>query len=251
MKNVTTAALILLLTSIGFADGPTRLEIIPTTFDFGWCPDNAKVSAQFILRNISSEMILIMSVQPTCGCTASQFSPATLGSQEETKVGLTFNTRGYANMSFNKTAKVKSDVVTGEFTVTLKGSVVDPNIKVVPVGDGIVGFSPDSKDKKKIIKIENKTDKDVRLDVVQQPVGWAKIKLGNELIAAGKTTDMVVTVDGSYDDSRDTSVTYSASTPEGEVNRFTVAIRTGPAPQPYRQFQQPSHPQVQPTPPAK
>ena len=146
---------VLICASGVWAEGPARLEITPTTFDFGWCPDNAKINAQFSVRNISSEMIPIMSVQPTCGCTASQFSPSTLATQEETKIGLTFNTRGYANMTFNKATKVKADVMTGEFSVNLKGYVLDPNAKVVPVGDGIIRFEPESKDKKKTIKIHS------------------------------------------------------------------------------------------------
>lgn len=227
-----------------------RLEISPTTFDFGWCPDNSKISATFVAKNVSSEMIPIMSVQPTCGCTASQFSPATLGTHEETKIGLTFNTRGYTNLAFNKSAKVKSDVVTGEFSVNLKGYVLDPNAKVVPVGDGVIEFTEKENEKKKTIKIENKSDKEITLVVIHDAADWAKLKLSNEKISAGKSVSLSVVASGSLADARDTSVTYAAMA-DSEVNRLTIAIRTGPPPVPYRQITPPpsGRPQETPAPP--
>src|SRR5262245_21402455 len=84
------------------------LRIDPETFDFGWAPDNAKISADFTVKNTGVEIIPLTSVQPTCGCTASNFSPGQLASAEETKIGLTFNTRGYRGMAFNKSTKVNS-----------------------------------------------------------------------------------------------------------------------------------------------
>lgn len=246
MKRIALVFTVLAMTSFAIAEGPSRLEITPTTFDFGWAPDNAKISAQFSVRNVSSEMIPIMSVQPTCGCTASQFSPATLGSQEETKIGLTFNTRGYANMPFNKPTKVKADVMTGEFSVNLKGHVLDAQAKVRPVGDGIVGFDADSKDKRKSIKIENKSDKDVQLNVYQPAAAWVKIKLSSDVIPAGKSVDMTVALESSPEDTRDTSITF---TPMADVplNNLTIAIRSGQAPTAYRPYNPPKM-QPQPTP---
>ena len=79
--------------------------------------NNAMVSATFLVKNTSAEPVPLTAVQPACGCTASSFSPENLSSNEETKVGLTFNTRGYAGLEFKKSAKVKTDSATNETTV--------------------------------------------------------------------------------------------------------------------------------------
>lgn len=205
------------------------LVVSPSTFDFGWCPDNAKINATFTIKNTGAEMIPITSVQPTCGCTASQFTPGELASNEETNVGLTFNTRGYAGTKFNKSTKIKTDAGGAEYTVMLTGHVVDTSAKVVPEGAGIVNFEPGKKEKKKTIRIQNKSDKDVSLNVVQKQADWAKVKLKSETIKAGQSIAMDVNVvNGSVDEVRDTSITFSTNDGTDE-SRFTIAIRTGQA----------------------
>lgn len=207
---------------------PEAIIITPTTFDFGWCPDNAKISAEFSVKNAGVDIIPIASVQPTCGCTASQFTPGPLASNAETKVGLTFNTRGYNGSAFNKVTKVKTESG-NEYNVNLTGNVNDPAAKIFPDQGGVASFEPGSKEKKKTIKIQNKTDKDVDLTVIHNAADWAKANLSAQQIKAGESVGLEVSVDGSYDAAKDTSVTLEARSGDASW-RLTVAIRTGPAP---------------------
>jgi hypothetical protein len=215
--------------------GPTALEISPQTFDFGWSPDNAKISCEFKLRNTGTGLISLTSVQPACGCTATNFHPEELSSAEETTIGLTFNTRGYTGMKFNKTAKVKADIAEGEYTVNLKGHVTDSDAKVVPVGDGVAGFEPSEDVKRRTIQIENKGSQTVRLEVIQPPADWALVKLKKTSIPPGKTVELDVSVEGSVEETRDTSITLAALA-DKEINRLTIAVRTGKPPPPYRRY---------------
>lgn len=216
----------------------SNISISPETFDFGWCPDNSKINAEFTLRNTSSDLIPIMSVQPTCGCTASQFTPGQLGSNEETKLTLTFNTRGYLGTGFSKSTKIKTE--TGgatEYSVVLKGFVVNPNAKVFPDNDGVAGFEPGTKEKKKVFNIQNKDASDVTLEIVQAPAPWATVKIPNPGVKAGATTPLEVSVSDSFDKQRETSVTVEAKG-GAEPSRFTIAIRTGPPPPPTKRSTQ-------------
>lgn len=229
------------------------LQVIPGTFDFGWCPDNAKVSADFVIKNTGTDMVPLTAVQPTCGCTASEFTPGNLSTNDEKKIGLTFNTRGYANSAFNKNAKVKTDKSELEYTVHLKGHVTDPNAKVFPTGDGIAAFEPGASSKTKDITIVNKADGDVSLNIVQKPAEWAQVKLERNTVPPGGTLDLNVSVSGSLEEDRTTSVTLEALG-QGNVHRFTVAVRTGKPPQPYRlppPSQKPSGAQPQKSPAKK
>jgi acylphosphatase len=218
----------------------SKLEITPSTYDFGWSPDNAKITAEFVLKNTGSDMIPLTAVQPACGCTATQFSPESLGSSEETKVQLTFNTRGYAGTKFSKTAKVKTDSIENEYTVTLKGSVTDSTALISPVGDGIASFDAGTKEKKKSIEIQNKSADVVALEIIQNPASWAKISLRQTLIEAGKTTSIDIQIDGTTEENRDTSVTIAAKKDGSEVGRFTVAIRSGTPPAAYKRYVPPT-----------
>lgn len=217
----------------------SSLQVVPSEFDFGWAPDNSKITADFAIKNIGIDMIPVMSVQPTCGCTASNFTPADLASNQETKVSLTFNTRGYANSSFNKAAQVKTDTPEGDTSVRLKGYVLDPTATVFPSGTGIAEFLPGSKDKKTTIKIENKSAADVELAVIQPAASWAKVKLDGKSIKAGQSMNLDISIDGSVDEERATSVTF-ASAADPNQNRFTVAIRTGTPPPAVRKYVPPA-----------
>lgn len=218
------------------------LMITPTVFDFGWCPDNAKVSAEFTVKNTGVDMIPITGVQPTCGCTASHFTPGSLATNDETKVVLTFNTRGYANSGFTKSAKVKTDIGGTEYTVQMTGFVTDDQAKVVPDQDGIASFEPNSKGNKKTLHIQNKNDKDITLEIVQKPASWATATLRATTVKAGASVPMDITVDGPFVPAKDTSVTLAASD-GAATKRLTIAIRTGEPPLPIRK---PSPPAAKP-----
>lgn len=220
----------------GFAS--PRVEVRPTVFDFGWAPDNAKITAQFVVVNTGDEMVPLTAVKPTCGCTATDFEPDALASHEEKVISLTFNTRGYAGQTFNKMAKVKTDQPENALTVYLTGTVLKADSGLVPDANGIAGFEKGSKQKKEI-SITNKTAADVVLAVVQPPAPWAKVRISNKPVKAGEAAIVEITVDGSVEETRATSVTLApADAPE--KNRVTVAIRTGAPPPAYRAYTPPT-----------
>jgi hypothetical protein len=235
IRRTSLALCFLFAAGFSHAYSPAALVISPSTFDFGWCPDNAKVHAEFTVRNTGTDLIPITGVQPTCGCTTSEFTPGSLASNEESKVGLTFNTRGYAGAPFHKNAKVKTDS-NAEYTVTMTGYVLNPAASVVPEGDGVAGFDPGSSVKKQTIEIKNKGPKDVTLKVVQPAAAWANVKFDATALKAGQNASMTVAPEGSFDEERTTSITVEA-TDGATYSRFTVAVRTGPPPPPMRDRQ--------------
>lgn len=243
IRRVGSVIVSLLFAASSYAYSPNALVVSPKSFDFGWCPDNAKVHADFVIRNTGTDLIPVTGVQPACGCTTSEFTPSSLGSNQESKVSLTFNTRGYAGSPFHKTAKVNTDDSKTEYTVEMMGYVLNPAVKVKPEGDGVASFPPDTKEKKQTIVIKNSGPKDVTLKIVQPAAAWANLKFDAQSLKAGQTAEMIVAPEGSFSDERTTSITIEAN--DGTDNtRFTVAVRTGTPPPPMRQ-PTPSAPKAQ------
>ncbi len=211
-----------------------RLEVIPQTFDFGWAPDNAKITAEFILRNTGEEMVPLKEVIPTCGCTAANFTPSDVGSKEESKVTLTFNTRGYSNMKFHKAARVMTaEQDLNPYVANLSGHVTNAEALLIPEGDGIAQFKPDSSTHKTKITLVNKTGRDITLKVLQAPAPWATAEVPAGSIKAGEKAVIEIAVDGSNKDERNTSLTLAPSDFPDE-NRVTLAVRTGTPPPDYK-----------------
>jgi len=236
------AASSLIALSLQPASASPRIEVRPTTFDFGWAPDNAKITAEFTVVNTGDEMVPLTAVKSTCGCTATDFEPDALSSHEEKKISITFNTRGYTKQTFNKMAKVKTDLPENAFTVYLAGTVLKSDSLLIPDSDGIAGFVKGGERKKKI-SISSTMAEDVTLAVIQAPAPWAKVKLSNKPIKAGEPIVVEISVDGSLEESRSTSVTL-APVGAADQNRVTIAIRTGPPPPAYRPYAPPTAPKA-------
>jgi hypothetical protein len=236
MKRVLNFGLVgfLALGALKLASAETSLQIVPSVFDFGWTPDNALVRCEVHVKNTGGEMVALTAVQPTCGCTATDFTPEGLPASEETKINLTFNTRGYTGMKFDKLVKVKAGLPEEEFSVRLAGHVSDADAVVVPDGNGVVSFPPKSSSKS-TVSLKNKSDQPLKLQLVQEPEGWAQVKLPKNGLPANSSADVQVEVKGPLDQDRQTSVTIEAG--EGEsAHRVTLAIRTGNEPEPYRRI---------------
>ena len=211
------------------------VQISPPGFDFGWSPDNAKITAQFEVANTTDKLVPLIAVMPSCGCTAADFTPADIPSAKETKIGLTFNTRGYTGIQFHKSSQVKAGQPEEEYTVILTGTVADPNALVMPEGSGVVEFSSSTRAKELTVPILNKTGRDITLKQVQAPADWVALKIESDKIEIGKKGAITVQLTGDAGGDRNTSTTYEANDSSGTY-RFTVAFRTGQGPEPYRKI---------------
>lgn len=216
------------------------LQVNPSTFDFGWAPDNSKITAEFSVVNSGDEMVPLTALKPSCGCTATDFQPDALASREERKISLTFNTRGYANQPFNKPSELKTDLVENKYVVYVKGHVLKADNGLLPDSEGVAAFQKDGEKRKKI-GVTNKTAADVTIAVVQAPAPWVKIKLPQKPLKPGEVGEIEISVDGDLGQERDTSFTIA---PGGDLsnNRATIAVRTGNGPPPYRAYTPPSKP---------
>jgi len=206
---------------------PIGLQIEPESFDFGWCPENAQVSAQFKLKNVTSEIIPVTEVRPSCGCTAADFTPADLSSSDVMEVGLTFNTRGYNGRPFNKQSEIKTTTSNEVYLVWLKGHVSNSTAAIYPEGTGVAEFLPGATEDQQSLTLRNKGTKDVTLKVVQEPAKWVKYKLSEKSIPAGQAVTLKVSVKPPYEETKVTSMTFEATEDPANKNRFTVAVRTG------------------------
>jgi len=221
------------LTALSWAAPSVRIS--PPDFDFGWSPDNAKITAQFTVANTTEKLVPLLAVMPSCGCTAADFTPADIPSAKDTKIGLTFNTHGYTGVKFHKSSQVKAGQPEEEYSVVLTGVVADPNALVVPEGSGVVEFSTSTRDKEQTVAILNKTGKDLTVKRVQAPADWVGVKLESENIEQGKKGLISVKLNAKVEGDRNTSATFEATDSSGTY-RFTVAFRTGQGPEPYKKI---------------
>jgi len=101
------------------------IEWSSTTVDFGKIEYGKAVSADFEFVNKSMVPLLIISVQPTCGCTVADYPKEPVGPGQSAKISVTFN--GVANGVFSKSILVSTNASEGYTPLLIKGEVNPQN----------------------------------------------------------------------------------------------------------------------------
>lgn len=122
---------ITILTSILFSTlcvaqilGP-KVSVQLIEHNFGDIVQGTTVSHNFKISNIGGDLLKILEVRPTCGCTAAQPDKKELAPGESTSIKVDFNSAGRLG-SQEKYVIVKSnDPQTPELRLTLKGNIIN------------------------------------------------------------------------------------------------------------------------------
>jgi Protein of unknown function (DUF1573) len=93
-----------------------------TNFDFGKIKQNVPVTHEFKFTNTSKTPFIIANAQPSCGCTAPDWTKSPVPPGGSGFVKATFNAA--AAGPFNKTITVTSNVEGGIILLTIKGEVL-------------------------------------------------------------------------------------------------------------------------------
>lgn len=67
----------------------------PNEWDFGKVKQDVISKHDFLFKNETSDILNILSINTSCGCTVSQSDRKTLAPQESTMINVSFNSRGY------------------------------------------------------------------------------------------------------------------------------------------------------------
>lgn len=102
-------------------------------FEFGDITQGEKVSKKFIFRNTGSEPLMILNVQTTCGCTASEWPKSPLAPGDSSSIQVTFNSAKKQGR-INKIITVYSNSQTPEEKLKITGNVLLPSTPAQPEG---------------------------------------------------------------------------------------------------------------------
>lgn len=98
------------------------IEFEETVYDFGTIKDGEKVEHVFKFKNTSNVPLIVTGVQPSCGCTASDYTKEPVAPGGTGTVSLTFDSSGKPGAQ-NKSATVKANIEGGQTMISFKGNV--------------------------------------------------------------------------------------------------------------------------------
>lgn len=98
------------------------IEFEETVHDFGNIKEGEKVEHIFKFKNTGDVPLILTGVQPSCGCTASDYTKDPVAPGAEGTISLTFDSKGKPG-PVNKTATVKANIAGGQTLISFKGNV--------------------------------------------------------------------------------------------------------------------------------
>src|SRR4051812_13938902 len=126
MKKIITLCAVIMgfmtMTSMQ-TDNKAEFKFAEETHDFGKIPQGKPVTYVFKFTNIGTEPLIISAVEPTCGCTAADYTKTPVLKGQSGSITLTYNAAGIGG--FTKTATVRSNARTPVKVLTFKGEQVE------------------------------------------------------------------------------------------------------------------------------
>ena len=163
-------AMVLMTVSTIFAQ--PHLTINEPVFDFGFVPQNAKISHTFLLESTGSDTLEITNVKPGCGCTKTPLKKSILAAGENTDLEVIFSTRNYKG-KITKSPRITTNMGPRPLSLKFTANVLaDPKssypIKITPPVFNISRLG-DKELKTLEFEIANISDEDLAINIIELP----------------------------------------------------------------------------------
>jgi hypothetical protein len=201
-----------------------ELTITEDNFDFGYVPQNAKVSHKYILESTGTDTLRIVDIRPGCGCTKAPLKKNLLAAGESTELEVIFSTRRYIGQ-LEKNPIILTDAKPGQQYISFTATVVvnpgkDYPYKIQPY---ILNYDNLKKDQSKLaFTITNNTETDLKVELIEYDPQVFEIKLPKK-IKSGKAAEVEVKLKKeSAEENFEKSVTLQFN--DEEKTRITVPL---------------------------
>jgi len=229
---MTTHARTIFMITMLFFLGSSMVMALPKMylpedgFDFGYVPQDVKVSHTFTIKSVGEDSLKIIKVTPGCSCTKAPLKKQELAPGEDTELEIIFSTgkrsgkvvkrprmltsEGQPESSFN----IKSYVVSP--TDTTSPLVVEPfHVQVSRYGtvEHMIGD----------FKLTNTSGKDVAVSLIDQPEEYFTVEVPKSVPAGGTVTGHVNIKNAYRNISFDKSFTIGVKS--DKETRYTIPVR--------------------------
>jgi hypothetical protein len=210
----------------GQVSAQPNLKIPESTYNFGYVPQNAKISHSYWLYSTGEDTLIIEKVSPGCGCIQAPLAKNRLASGDSVALEITFNTGHYRGYQSKRPA-IKSNAGAELNYVQFTCNVFANPDSVYPISVSPYKFDISQFGEKKRnsldFSVANLSDADLELRLVDSPANMFEVSLPKK-IKAGKSGTGKIIVRNEYLNSEfEKSITIEAS--DSEKTRFTIPVK--------------------------
>lgn len=195
MHRMTTFAMLLLV--LIFASALTaapKLAFQHSYFDFGYAPQEAKLTHTFWIKSVGNEDLKITEVKTGCSCTKAPLTKRVIAPGDSTDLEVTFSTGRYKNRVLKKPTIYSNEGEEGRSATIIAHLFTNPDstapllikpfIVNMPIGDGTGKTTAE-------FSIRNVSDKTVGLNMVDLPEDYFNIDLPDSISAGDQARGYV------------------------------------------------------------
>ena len=219
-----TAFALALLVSAAYA--APRMQLSETTYNFGYAPQNSRISHIFWIKSTGDDTLLITKVIPGCGCTKAPLEKSELAPGDSTRLQILFKTGHYKN-HVAKAPKIESNASDIPNNIRIESFVVarpDSTFPLVisPYKLDISQFGEKTRDQM-TFKVTNVSDKSLKVSVIDKELRKFDVELP-------KSVDAGATIEGKLQLTDDAVLSEFESSLTIEVDdemhsRFTIPVK--------------------------
>jgi hypothetical protein len=217
---------ICLLMLCGAVQSEPMLVLDETEFDFGYVPQNSKVSHVYWLKSGGDELLKIIKVKPRCGCTKAPLDKTEVVPGDSARLELIFNT-GKNKTRVSKTARIETNQGSQHRDVRFNAHVYPDEFSTTPIviQPGKLDIKLNDKNVGKQINfdIANVSEIELEIKLIDWPRDHFEIKLPGT-IKPGKTATGTLKINPDAA-SKPFVKSFTLELNDEEKSRFTVPVK--------------------------
>lgn len=205
---------------------PPRIEVSHDYYYFGFMPTNAIVQHKYWIRNKGGDTLMIVSVKPSCGCTAAPLSNDKIAPGDSAVLKVIFDSKNMVGKMVKDVDIFSNDPNKQSMTVKFF-ALVNKEHDFVKAEPNALHFSKfGSKDGKMIRKVDivNRYDSEITLSLIELPEANFKIdKRSAKIKPGGKASFMIEQIE-SLKDENDVMASATFEFAGKETDRITIPM---------------------------
>ncbi|MDH3890274.1 MAG: DUF1573 domain-containing protein [candidate division Zixibacteria bacterium] len=227
-KYATSILLALLLLAIGTtpSSAAPKLSIAEKSFDFGFSPQNAKLSHVFWLKAEGTDSLKILKVVPGCGCTKAPLERNHLAVGDSTRLEIVFST-GKRSGPASKSPSIKTNAGGPDQRVRFVTNIVTRPDSTYPIIISpyklTLGQFTAKQRNELSFTIENVSPGDLTFRLVDLPQDYFDVSLPTTIASQSTAECSLVLTEVGLTGSFEKSFTIELD--DDERSRFTVPVK--------------------------
>lgn len=215
--------IVFLLSSLAMA--LPKMFLSHDTFEFGYVPQNSKISHVFWIKSVGEDSLKILTVKPGCGCTQAPIKKQELAVGDSTDLEIIFSTGQYLG-SVTKSPSIQTNEGPPARNIIFKCDVVRAPDSTYPIIIKPYRLSVSRAGTTEIdegkVSIANVSDQDLQVKVIDAPYDFFTVAVP-KMIKKGTSAELKIKVNKSaLDKAFEKSVTLEL----GDIpkSRFTIPV---------------------------